>query len=156
MRQFLAQIGGLWTRLRHRMTLLKSLRTRSTRLRTAWAVVWMLLFQQLALAAYACPAFDSQHAAPQHEPAMADCADMAMGTTALDPQAPALCSQDCQDDHAVRSSSPADLPAAPSALLMYFVPVDEFLIPDDAPRISAVLALHADPPLTQRFCRLLI
>lgn len=131
-------------------------RARKTRRRTAWLVVSMLLFQQFALAAYACPIFDPQHAAPQPEPAMADCADMAMGAAALDPQAPALCSLDCQNDHAVRTSNHVDLPTAPSALPMYLVPVDDLLVPDDDPRINAAPALHADPPPMQRFCRLLI
>lgn len=138
------------------MNLRRFHRAHHSRLRTVCVVVSLLLFQQLALAAYACPAFDTQPPAALSQPAMADCADMAMGATTLDPQAPVLCGQDCQNDQAVRSSGHVELPAAPLALLMYFVSVDELLVPDDDPRINAVLALHADPPLMQRFCRLLI
>jgi len=122
----------------------------------AWAVATVLLFQQLALAAYACPIFDSHPSAEPPESAMVDCADMATGTVALDPQAPALCSQDCQNSHAVRSQDFAQQASVPIALAGYIVPADHLLNPADKFIFHSIPAAHADPPPTQRFCRLLI
>lgn len=156
MRHVMAQAGAFWVRLGHSMNLLQLLRARSKRHHAGWMVVSMLVFQQLALAAYACPVFDSHRSAAPTELAMDDCADMAMGSVALDPQAPALCSQDCQDSHALRSPEVAQQVSLPIGWAMYIVPADRLLIPGDNFSDHSIPAAHADPPFTQRFCRLLI
>jgi hypothetical protein len=114
----------------------------------------MLLFQQMALAAYSCPLTERSEPVPARQAAMVGCEDM--GMSAPDPEAPALCHQDCQGDHAAKSDARTPQPAAHIAVPLYTVSTDAFSAPIHRRDHFSVRPSHADPPITQRFCRLLI
>jgi len=136
------------------MTSLQRLRTRHSRLRVIWFVLSMMLFQQMALAAYICPLGEASSPAQMTDVGIPACE--AMGMSVPDPQAPALCHQDCQGDHAVRAEVHAPQAVAPIVLPLYFVPVDVHLTLRAGPNPANVPATPADPPPSLRFCRLLI
>ena len=111
------------------------------------AAVAGLLFQQLALAAYSCPA-----AAPVEPAASAHCeGDLAHATA----DNPALCAGHC----AVDTPAPADAsPKAPAAWAM--APLFSVLVPE-VPRTLAMDRVRLpvpvpDPPPRLRYCSLLI
>jgi len=89
--------------------------TNSLRRLICQLLIGAILFAQMAVAAYACPA--TLHAgasvATSVDTMPADC-DQMMG--ALDPAAPNLCSAHCHNDE--RSAQHADAPALPPALLV--------------------------------------
>jgi hypothetical protein len=120
---------------------------RSCRIQITFTVILCLLFQQVAVAAYLCPA----------EPApvlvaMAHCASMDMQP---DRSNPALCAQHCAPDvslpadHAVPSVPPLALPPLHFALVL-MPPADH------APEHREVPIVRSDPPPWVRFCSLLI
>lgn len=119
------------------------------RLRIALAVVLCLLFQQVAMAAYACTSRDM----PPDPVAMAeDCTETGMGAVS---EVPAVCADHCAPDVAVMTDAGA--PQVPALVL----PPQHFPHVVLAPR--AKLALHgpvpldrSDPPPRLRYCSLLI
>lgn len=131
----------------------------AARRRLAWLVVVLLLWQQVAVAAYACvvaPAAPATAAlaVAVHSSSMAmadDCVDM---TTAVDP----LCRQHCQPDPATQvdarsASVPASaLPAMPPVLLS----VTAAALPSGRALVRRE-RLQAPPPIPRLlFCSLLI
>jgi hypothetical protein len=111
-------------------------------LKWAWVCVLALLFQQIALAAYVCPA-DT----PGAMQAMADC-DRAENR---DPASPALCAEHRQGDGF--SNVELKPPQVPSLALppLRFVFIETCAEPR-ARRVEDVLPSHSDPPATVRFC----
>jgi hypothetical protein len=129
------------------------------RRRLAWLVVVLLLWQQVAVAAYACVAAQAAPAAAalavavhSSSMAMADgCADM---TTPVDP----LCRQHCQPDHATQvDARTASVPAsALSALPRVLVSVTGGALPSERGLFRRE-RLRAPPPIPRLlFCSLLI
>jgi len=119
------------------------------RLRIALVVILCLLFQQLALAAYACP---MEQMPPRIEAMAADCAEMGI------PQAednPALCAKHCSPD----LSTPADQAklSVPALMLppLAFAPVLATPVTHAAVQAEIPIA-RSDPPPRLRFCSLLI
>jgi len=130
----------------------------SRRRRVLWTgiALFCLLFQQLAMAAYACtlPAASTNVAMTEH------CVGMGMGSAAKTPTAhqhgvDSRCAEHCAGTTA--STHDASLPTVPPLLLASTSPVmlgaivhaDRVALPNTA--------LHRpDPPPTLRFCSLLI
>lgn len=119
------------------------------RTRVIWLVLFALLFQQLAMSAYAC----TRTTMPVSEPAgaMANCAEMSTPASHPSPQ----CEKHCHPDHATASSLVAitvpplalppqhfDLMWSPTAI------VDR--------RYVDVPISRSDPPPLLRFCSLQI
>lgn len=119
------------------------------RFRVALVVILCLLFQQAALAAYACP-LESMPAKPV---AMAEaCAEMGMEQVR---DVPALCHKHCVPDLSVAADH-ATL-AVPAVALP--PPVFEVVLVQSAPHtvmLSRVPVSLSDPPPRLRFCSLLI
>lgn len=119
------------------------------RLHIALVAILCLLFQQLAVAAYACPL---QQAPPEPAPVSAHCAGMDMQAAEA---SPALCGKHCAPD----AATPADqaklsVPALPLPPLM-FAPA----VASRADRVAACATVpleRSDPPPRLRFCSLLI
>lgn len=128
---------------------LARLRGRRLRLRFAWLGLLVLLFQQAALAAYACPMTETP---PPPLALMAGCEGMEMP----DPDAPVLCDQHCQRDHLttpvlrVAQVPPLALPP------MHFDLAASLLPPAPAQYYEDVPTCRSDPPPAQRFCSLQI
>ncbi|NZA24827.1 hypothetical protein H0E84_00360 [Luteimonas sp. SJ-92] len=119
------------------------------RLRIATLAIFCLLFQQLAMAAYACT---MSAAAPEPVAVTADCAKMGP------PQAednPVLCARHCAPEHATTADT-AKLSVPPLAIpplaydLHVAVPVAH------AAADAAVPLACVDPPPRLRYCTLLI
>ena len=119
------------------------------RLRVALVVMLCLLFQQLALAAYACP----MEQMPPEMTAMAErCAEMGMQQAEDNP---ALCAKHCTPDHST-TAEPAKL-SVPAAAL----PPLAFALVLASPATPAVVQAEipiarSDPPPRLRYCSLLI
>lgn len=130
------------------------------RRRLAWLVVVLLLWQQVAVAAYACVAAPASVATAAlvvtvHSSSMAamgeGCADM---TAPVDP----LCRQHCQPDHATQvDARTASVPAsALSALPPVLLSVTAVALPSERALIRRE-RLRAPPPIPRLlFCSLLI
>lgn len=131
----------------------------SRRRRVLWTVValFCLLFQQLAMAAYAC----TLPTAPINVAMTSHCAAMGMGSTAkmptshqhgVDPR----CTEHCAGTTV--STHDASLPTVPPLLLASTSPTTLGILANTADRIALPnTALHRpDPPPTLRFCSLLI
>jgi hypothetical protein len=131
------------------MSPLSACRRRRTRRPVAWTALVLMLVQQIALAAYICPV-----AAPPAEPMpmMAECAEM----EAPDPAAPALCHEHCLRDHLATPDLKL-LQAPPLAFhVVHIALVDTPLPPADGTLYEDVPICQSDPPLSLRFCSLLI
>ncbi|GAB3050743.1 MULTISPECIES: hypothetical protein [Gammaproteobacteria] len=128
---------------------LRAFRTRSLRLRFAWLALLALLFQQIALAAYACPVSETPL---EPRMVMAGCEGMEMP----DPQVPALCDQHCLRDHV--TSQDLKAPQVPSLGLppVHFALTAALLPPVEAQYYEDVPTCRSDPPPAQRFCSLQI
>lgn len=129
--------------------LLARFRGRRWQLRFAWIALLTVLFQQAALASYACPIAESP---PEPAVMMTGCEGMDMP----DPEFPLLCDQHCQRDHV---ASP-DL-KAPHVPPLALPPMHFALTQTSLPRASAlhyqdVPVCRSDPPPAQRFCSLQI
>lgn len=124
-------------------------RARSPRLRLAWLAVLGLLFQQVALAAYACPISETP---PEPQMVMVGCGSMEMP----DPQAPALCDQHCLGDHLTTPDLKVPQVASPVLLALDFALTSAFLPPVEARYYQDVPTCRSDPPPAQRFCSLQI
>jgi hypothetical protein len=119
------------------------------RLRIALAVIFCLLFQQMALAAYVCPVQQM----PSEMMAMAaHCAEMDMRQVQDNP---ALCAKHCSPDlstaadHGKLSVPALILPPLP------FAPVLMTPVPHVAVQAGIPIA-RSDPPPRLRYCSLLI
>lgn len=89
----------------------------------------VLLFSQLAVAAYVCPAMNSAAAGEAAAMAGMPCAEMMAGGIDLDPEQPVLCLQHCQfgaTTHAVDHLVPAFAPVTALPAL-FTVSLDEDL-----------------------------
>lgn len=128
---------------------LRVFRARSFRLRVAWLALLALLFQQAALAAYACPISVTP---PEPMTMMAGCEGMEMP----DPAAPLLCDQHCQRDHV--ASPDLKAPQVPPLALpaLHFALTAALLPPVQAQYYEDVPTCQSDPPPAQRFCSLQI
>ncbi|WP_266170136.1 hypothetical protein [Dyella subtropica] len=130
----------------------------SRRRRALWTavVVFCLLFQQLAMAAYVC----TLPTASSDTVMTGDCAAMGMASKAkaslLHQNADARCAEHCAGN--ATSAHDVRLPAVPPLLLPLASPTSLGTIvraPDQAP-LPDVALLRPDPPPTLRFCSLLI
>ena len=125
------------------------LRRRRQRLSIALVVIACLLFQQVALAAYACT---KPSVPPAPVTMIEDCADMALEAVQ---EAPALCAKHCAPDHAVVID-----PAAPPVPSLALPPLQFALV--TVPAITHVALIadvpvdRSDPPPRLRYCSLLI
>jgi hypothetical protein len=121
-----------------------------TRVRLSLLVLASLLFQQVAMAAYAC---ELVRAAPPQMPAgMEHCVQMGMAPTQA--ESPALCEKHCAPDLTLLTDTTApSVPAMvlpPSFALVLQAPAMDAAQYDDVP-IS-----RSDPPPRLRYCSLLI
>ncbi len=115
----------------------------------AWLALLALLFQQAALAGYACPI---NEAPPEPQMIMAGCEGMEMP----DPAAPALCDQHCLRDHVANPDLKAPH-VPPLALPPRHFALSEALLPAvQAQYYEDVPTCRSDPPPAQRFCSLQI
>jgi hypothetical protein len=119
------------------------------RFRIAFTVIMCLLFQQVAMAAYACP-LDRMPGAPGV--IAEDCAGMDMEQAG---QSPALCAKHCRPDRTVAADhAPLGVPALalpPLAFgLVFAQPVSHVALVADVP------VDRSDPPPRLRYCSLLI
>lgn len=119
------------------------------RIRLGLFVAGCLLFQQVAVAAYAC---DLAEAPPAPQASMEHCAEMGMGPSV--PEAPALCEEHCAPELSLLTD--AATPGVPALALP-----PAFAIVSDPP--AAQVASHrdvaisrSDPPPRLRYCTLLI
>jgi hypothetical protein len=118
------------------------------RSRISWFVLFALLFQQLALSAYACTLTSTPS-----EPvvAMANCTGMPMKAS----HTSSLCDKHCHPDNATASSllsvtvPPLGLP--PPAFAVVYHPLSSI-----DPRYVDVPISRSDPPPLLRFCSLQI
>lgn len=131
------------------VNLLRTIRGRRLRLRFTWLALLALLFQQFALAAYACPIAEVP---PEPTMRMAGCEGMAMP----DPEAPVLCDQHCQRDHITNPDSKT--PQVPPLALtpLHFALTAALLPAVQAQYYEDVPICRSDPSPAQRFCSLQI
>lgn len=128
---------------------LRAFRTRSLRLRVAWLALLTLLFQQLALSAYACPFTEMPSEA---RAMMVGCQGMEMP----DPTASALCDQHCLRDH-IANPDLKSPQVPPLALTPVHFALTAALLPSvEAYSYRDVPTCRSDPPPAQRFCSLQI
>lgn len=140
---------GLHLDLDPRCTIPPMTRRARHRLRIALAVMFCLLFQQAAVAAYFCP----MEQMPAETKAMVEhCAQMGMKQAEDNP---GLCEKHCNPDHSVAADAaklsvpPLALPAPPMTLVVA-QPVSHVAIQAEVPITGS------DPPPRLRFCSLLI
>lgn len=128
------------------MVRLRAFRRQSFVVRVALALLLSLLFQQVAMAAYACP-LDQM---PPPSEAMVECESMKA------PDSPTLCEKHCNPD----DSTTPDIRVAqvPPVVLppVHFDFSHTLLAPPAAQHYRSVPLLQADPPPALRFCSLLI
>jgi hypothetical protein len=127
---------------------MNALLRRRPRARLVWLTLFVLLFQQLALAAHGCD--DAAHAAG----ATVELAEQHCGVKpgpAAEPDA--LCAKHCAPDRATAHELAAGkLPALPPPAM---VRLDRLPAPPNRLDLGIPAAL-ADPPPLRRFCSLLI
>ena len=119
------------------------------RLRVALAVIVCLLFQQIALAAYACP---MEQMTPEMAAMTEHCAEMGM---LPDQDNPTLCAKHCSPD----VSTPADHAklSVPALMLPPLVFATVLATPMTHVAVQAEIPIaRSDPPPRLRFCSLLI
>lgn len=140
------QMGGMTSRVMIRPVMTRRSRRR---LRIGLVLILSLLFQQLAMAAYACTLTQM----PPEPAAMAEhCADMGMAQQQDDP---VLCEKHCYPDHSVApdivklSVLPLVLPPAGFDPVLA-QPVSHAVMQSGAP------IARSDPPPRLRYCSLLI
>jgi len=119
------------------------------RLRIALAVIFCLLFQQVALAAYACP----MEQMPAEMTAMAEhCAEMGMQQAQDNP---ALCAKHCSPDFSTAADHVKLAVPALALPPLGFAPVLVSPVTHGAVQVDVPIA-QSDPPPRLRFCSLLI
>ena len=105
-----------------------------------------LLFAQMAIAAYACPALSTAQAAdlvataPAHGP---DCNDL-VGT--MDPAATNLCAEHCKSDQKSSQTSSVNVPAALLSVRYETPPLPALAPPPRASAVSMDALLAGKPP----------
>ncbi|WP_447737836.1 hypothetical protein [Rhodanobacter soli] len=131
----------------------------SRRRRVLWTgvVLFCLLFQQLAMAAYAC----TLPTAPTNVVMTGDCAGMSMSPTTKAPvshheNTDPRCAQHCASNTV--STHEASLPTVPPLLLASISPtlLDNIAQASDQAALPNTALHRPDPPPTLRFCSLLI
>lgn len=130
----------------------------SRRHRVLWsaAVLFCLLFQQLAMAAYVC----TLPARPADTVMTGDCAAMGMGSagkTTVPHQSPdARCAEHCAGN--ATSAHDVRLPAVPPLLLPMASPtlLGSIVHTPEQARLPDIALRRPEPPPTLRFCSLLI
>lgn len=147
-----------WVQLRYDEHFMRTRLHISRRHRVLWTgvVLFCLLFQQLAMAAYVC----TLPTRPADTVMTGDCAAMGTGSmekASFQHQSPdARCAEHCAGN--ATSAHDVRLPAVPPLLLPMASPMLLGTIahaPEQAPMPDAAL-LRPDPPPTLRFCSLLI
>ncbi len=122
---------------------------RSLRVRLIGILSMALLFSQLAVAAYACPAMKSSPANEAVAMAGMPCAEMMAAGVDLDPEQPLLCMQHCQfgsTAHVVDHVLPAFAPATALPAL-FTVSLDEGPSPALSSMAEQERERHRPPPL---------
>ena len=120
------------------------------RLCLSLTLIASLLFQQVAVAAFACA---KQATPPPAAEAMADCTEMAMAPAQA--QSPALCEKHCNPDHLVApDASTASVPALALPPVSFAFVVDTSN--SQSIESSEVPISRSDPPPRLRFCSLQI
>ncbi|MGZ3182063.1 MAG: hypothetical protein ACXU8N_06440 [Telluria sp.] len=111
----------------------------------ACLTLFAVLYAQLALAAYACPA---------GEAALQACAQGAAACAGMDTERPALCHAHTHKDPASAERAPAAMPLPMLLALVQVILPAPLLQGAVAPPAAAGLAPSApgDPPLSIRFC----
>ncbi len=123
---------------------------RRSRMRIAIAVIVCLLFQQVAMAAYACTMVRTPIATVAMDE---DCADMGMAKDIAE-EATALCAKLCSPDRSVAADH-AVLGVPPLALPVAFDLVLATPAAREAPTQDVSID-RSDPPPRLRYCSLLI
>jgi hypothetical protein len=119
------------------------------RIRLGLLVVGCLLFQHVAVAAYACELVAS---APTPPAAAAHCAEM--GPAPVAPESPALCAKHCTPDQTLLTDA-----AAPHVPALALPPAFALVLNApalDSASLDAVPVRRSDPPPRLRYCSLLI
>lgn len=120
----------------------------------ARGLVGVLLFAQIAIAAYACPALSPAMAAETQMPAsvaapMPDCDGM--GAT-MDPSAANLCAEHCKVGQQSDQASTLTVPAVLLSVLYTTALVTEPALPPRAAAASPSALVAASPPHTILHC----
>jgi len=116
------------------------------------ALIASLLFQQVAVAAFACA---KQAAPPPVVEAMAHCTEMAMAPAPAQAQSPALCEKHCTPDQLVPADTAnASVPALGLPPVSFALVLDTSLSQPIA--ATEVSIARSDPPPRLRFCSLQI
>lgn len=135
------------------MRLSRSLTTQICR-----ALIGVLLFAQLAVAAYACPAFSTKSASMsgQMATAMAAIQDSSMDSAKavsacdqmgqIDSSSPNLCLEHCRAGHQSSDTAPAPIVAAMSPALLYVLPTQLEPVTGFSPSLPAMDPLLASAP----------
>jgi len=120
------------------------------RLTICLTLIASLLFQQVAVAAFACA---KEVGTPPPVRAMSHCAEMAMAPAQA--QSPALCEKHCAPDQSVPADSGvAGVPALALPPLSFALVLDTSVSQSIA--ATEVPISRSDPPPRLRFCSLLI
>lgn len=125
---------------------------RPSRVLTVFAMLWSLLFMQLAVAAYACPGMAASSTADASftaSVAMPNC-------TGMDQDQPALCHTHAEDLFGKQSldkpALPDVLPFVSASLLLILPAFDQLQALVSAPPSQISLAHSITPPLAIRNC----
>ena len=141
--------------------------TRKFLRRVARALVGVMLFAQLAVAAYACPKLLPVAAAAQDlvvaphiavsggQTRTTDCAGMDM-TAEPDTGSSALCVEYCRSGQQSDQTAKVSVPIQPLTALYSMPRVPEFVAPSRQAAASPSALIAASPPPTIRHCRLLV
>lgn len=126
--------------------------TRRTRrrFRVALVVILALLFQQVAVAAYACTLIQ----APAAPSAMPGCAEMGLPSAQVPPPS-ALCQKHCAPDHSIGIDHATLTVPALALPPLHFVSVLDLSGSHRAVTVAVPIA-RSDPPPRLRYCSLLI
>ena len=127
------------------------MKNRALRRPVAKLLIAALLFLQLAVAAYACPGFDTQ-SDTSLSATMADGMPPEAGCAMADEAQPNLCSQHCQQDRQALDQSPPAAIAIPVLPLLAVVDTEPELPCAAAENSREFLARATAPPHSIRFC----
>ena len=123
--------------------------SRILRVRLIGLLSLALLFSQLAVAAYACPAMNGSPANATAAMAGMPCAEMMAASLALDPEQPLLCMQHCQFGSTTHGADPAVATFAPVTAFpaLFTVPLDELCDMGPAGGVERERLRDRPPPL---------
>ena len=122
-------------------------------------LIGVLLFAQLAVATYACPAFGTKSApmSGQMVTAVDAVQDSSMGFTKavsacdqmgqMDPSSPNLCLEHCRAGHQSSDTAPAPIVAAMSPALLYVLPTELEPVTGSSSSLPAMDPMLASAPL---------